>query len=98
MDFTSPMHLILIIIIIALLFGGKKIPELMRGIGSGIKEFKKASSLDGESEKKPGDKPDSTSGQNLPDSAQTTNQPSSGKTTDHPADQGSGTASGPITN
>ncbi|MDP2089242.1 MAG: twin-arginine translocase TatA/TatE family subunit [Flavobacteriaceae bacterium] len=33
---------ILILVIVLLLFGGKKIPELMKGIGSGIKEFKKA--------------------------------------------------------
>lgn len=33
---------ILIIAIILLLFGGKKIPELMKGIGTGIKEFKNA--------------------------------------------------------
>ena len=33
---------ILIIVAILLLFGGKKIPELMRGLGSGIKEFKDA--------------------------------------------------------
>jgi sec-independent protein translocase protein TatA len=33
---------ILIIAIILLLFGGKKIPELMKGIGNGIKEFKNA--------------------------------------------------------
>jgi sec-independent protein translocase protein TatA len=35
-----------------LLFGGKKIPELMKGIGQGMKEFKKASRVDDESEKK----------------------------------------------
>ena len=35
---------ILIILIIVLLFGAKKIPELMKGLGSGIKEFKKAAS------------------------------------------------------
>jgi sec-independent protein translocase protein TatA len=35
-----------------LLFGGKKIPELMKGIGQGMKEFKKASKLDDEPEKK----------------------------------------------
>ena len=35
-------ELIIIAIVILLLFGGRKIPELMRGMGSGIKEFKKA--------------------------------------------------------
>jgi sec-independent protein translocase protein TatA len=48
MDFSSPMHLILIILIIVLLFGGKKIPELMKGLGQGMKEFKKASQFDSE--------------------------------------------------
>lgn len=33
----------LIVLAVLLLFGGKKIPELMRGLGSGIKEFKDAS-------------------------------------------------------
>jgi sec-independent protein translocase protein TatA len=35
-----------------LLFGGRKIPELMKGIGQGMKEFKKASKVDGEGETK----------------------------------------------
>jgi len=52
LDFSSPMHLILILLVIVLLFGGKKIPELMKGIGQGMKEFKKASALDDEKEKK----------------------------------------------
>jgi sec-independent protein translocase protein TatA len=52
MDFTSPMHLILILLVVVLLFGGRKIPELMKGIGEGMKEFKKASRLDEEAEKK----------------------------------------------
>jgi sec-independent protein translocase protein TatA len=43
MDFTSPMHIILILAVVVLLFGGKKIPELMKGLGQGVKEFKKAS-------------------------------------------------------
>tara|TARA_B100000795_G_scaffold62352_1_gene41871 strand:- start:7437 stop:7595 length:159 start_codon:yes stop_codon:yes gene_type:complete len=34
---------VLILLAVLLLFGGKKIPELMRGLGSGIKEFKDAS-------------------------------------------------------
>ncbi len=37
-------ELIIIIVVVLILFGGKKIPELMRGFGSGIKEFKKAQS------------------------------------------------------
>lgn len=36
-------QIVLIAIVILLIFGGKKIPELMRGLGSGIKEFKDAS-------------------------------------------------------
>jgi sec-independent protein translocase protein TatA len=36
-------EIIIIGVIILLLFGGKKIPELMKGLGSGINEFKKAS-------------------------------------------------------
>ena len=39
----GPMQIALIVVIVLLLFGGKKIPELMRGLGSGIKEFKDAS-------------------------------------------------------
>ena len=37
---------IIIALVILVLFGGRKIPELMRGLGSGIKEFKKASNDD----------------------------------------------------
>ncbi len=36
-------ELIIIAIVLLLLFGGRKIPELMRGLGRGIKEFKDAS-------------------------------------------------------
>jgi sec-independent protein translocase protein TatA len=43
-------EILLIVGIALLLFGGKKIPELMRGLGEGIKEFKKASK--GESDDK----------------------------------------------
>ncbi|MBT8274088.1 MAG: twin-arginine translocase TatA/TatE family subunit [Bacteroidia bacterium] len=35
--------MVLIVVVVLLLFGGKKIPELMRGLGTGIKEFKDAS-------------------------------------------------------
>jgi len=39
----GPFEIILIVALILLLFGGKKIPELMRGLGQGMNEFKKAS-------------------------------------------------------
>lgn len=38
----GPMEIILIVLIVVILFGGRKIPELMKGIGQGMKEFKKA--------------------------------------------------------
>lgn len=42
MDLFAPNHIILILLIVLLLFGGKKIPELMRGLGKGVKEFNDA--------------------------------------------------------
>lgn len=39
-------QMMLILAVILLLFGGKKIPELMKGLGSGVKEFKKAAKDD----------------------------------------------------
>ena len=39
-------QIVLIAVVVLLLFGGRKIPELMRGLGSGIKEFKDASKED----------------------------------------------------
>ena len=41
---------IVILLFVLLLFGGKKIPELMRGLGSGIKEFKDATKGEGKDE------------------------------------------------
>ncbi|MDB9895835.1 MAG: Sec-independent protein translocase subunit TatA/TatB [Flavobacteriales bacterium] len=37
----GPWQIILIVLVVLLLFGGKKIPELMKGLGQGISEFKK---------------------------------------------------------
>jgi sec-independent protein translocase protein TatA len=42
----GPTEIILILVVVVLLFGGKKIPELMKGVGQGMKEFKKASRVD----------------------------------------------------
>lgn len=53
----GPGQIVLIVVILLLLFGGKKIPELMRGLGQGMKEFKNASKEDdtqsSEKDKKP---------------------------------------------
>ena len=45
-------EILIILAVVLLLFGGKKIPELMKGLGSGIKEFKNAAKDD----KQPADK------------------------------------------
>jgi len=45
-------EILLILLVIVLLFGGRKIPELMKGLGQGMKEYKKASNFDDEPEKK----------------------------------------------
>ncbi len=45
-------EIFLIILVVLLIFGGKKIPELARGLGKGIREFKNASSGADEEEKK----------------------------------------------
>lgn len=48
----GPWQIAVIVVIVLLLFGGKKIPELMRGLGSGIKEFKDATKEDDKLEEK----------------------------------------------
>jgi sec-independent protein translocase protein TatA len=47
------MEWVLILLAIILLFGARKIPELMKGLGSGIREFKKAASGDEEKPTQP---------------------------------------------
>ena len=48
----GPWQIVLLVLLVLLLFGGRKIPEIMRGLGSGIKEFKDASKEDDPEEKK----------------------------------------------
>ena len=38
----GPWQVVLIVLVVLILFGGKKIPELMKGLGKGMKEFKDA--------------------------------------------------------
>ena len=38
----GPWQIVLVVVVILLLFGGRKIPELMKGLGKGMKEFKDA--------------------------------------------------------
>ena len=62
-------HLLIVAIIVLVLFGGRKIPEMMRGLGFGIKEFKDAVK---EEDKKPTDytqsNTNSTTNTNIPPS------------------------------
>lgn len=48
LGFIGPWQVVLIVAIVLLLFGGKKIPELMKGLGKGMKEFKNATKEDEE--------------------------------------------------
>ena len=52
--FLGPTELILILLVVLLLFGGRKIPELMRCLGRGVKEFKDSSKEDGKDGNKDG--------------------------------------------
>ncbi len=55
----GPWQLIIVIAVVLLLFGGKKIPELMKGVGQGIREFKDG--MNGDANKtNPSDKKDET--------------------------------------
>jgi sec-independent protein translocase protein TatA len=47
----GPNQIIIILVIVVLLFGAKKIPELMKGVGKGIKEFKDATGKEEENKK-----------------------------------------------
>ena len=44
----SPTHLIIVLVVVLLLFGAKRIPELARGLGAGVREFKKGAEGEGE--------------------------------------------------
>lgn len=57
-------HLLIVAIILLVLFGGRKIPEMMRGLGSGIKEFKDA--VKEEDKKSPEDVVNNTTPPNNP--------------------------------
>lgn len=48
----GPWQIVLVVVLVLLLFGGRKIPELMRGLGGGIKEFKDAVKEDEKDPKK----------------------------------------------
>ncbi len=69
MDIFSGQHIILILLIVLLMFGGKKIPELMRGLGKGIREFKDAKDnvkreIDGHINDEPGSNSNKTNSTN----------------------------------
>lgn len=49
---VGPWQIVILALVVILLFGGKKIPELMKGIGKGIKEFKKGINPDEDEDEK----------------------------------------------
>ena len=51
---ASPSHLIIVLVIILLLFGAKRIPELAKGLGTGIKELREGVSADDDKPEVPG--------------------------------------------
>ena len=54
---VGPWQIVLIVLLVLLLFGGKKIPELMKGLGKGVKSFKDGvNGLEEKDEKKTEDK------------------------------------------
>ena len=56
MSMPGPLELLVIFLVVLLLFGGKKLPEVGRALGEGIKEFKKAIQGDSGSDKGKSDK------------------------------------------
>lgn len=44
----GPWQIAIVVALVLLMFGGKKIPELMKGLGTGIKEFKDATKIEDE--------------------------------------------------
>lgn len=52
MGSVGPWQIVLIVAVLLLLFGGRKIPELMRGLGKGVKEFKEATKPEEDGEEK----------------------------------------------
>ena len=51
-------ELIIIVFVVLLLFGGKKIPELMNGLGKGVRSFKKGMNENEDEIKRPADEPE----------------------------------------
>jgi sec-independent protein translocase protein TatA len=44
----SPIHLIIVLVVVLLLFGARRVPELARGLGEGVREFRKSTQGEGE--------------------------------------------------
>jgi sec-independent protein translocase protein TatA len=68
----SPMHLLIIAVVILVLFGGRKIPEVMRGLGQGVREFKDG--MRGDQPSQPVNPPANPPATNPPPSTSTTEE------------------------
>ena len=56
MNMPGPLEILLIFLVVLLLFGGKKLPEVGRALGEGIREFKKSLQGKSESDEEKGEK------------------------------------------
>ncbi|SEC42760.1 sec-independent protein translocase protein TatA [Tenacibaculum sp. MAR_2009_124] len=56
LGFVGPWQIAIVVALVLLMFGGRKIPELMRGLGTGIKEFKDATKTETDGEEQLKDK------------------------------------------
>lgn len=63
----GPFEIILVLVIVLLLFGGKKIPELMKGMGKGIKNFKDGLNTDEDDEEEKNQKKNTKDGNKVED-------------------------------
>src|SRR6185369_11597987 len=83
--FFGGWEIVLILAVVLILFGAKKLPELAKGLGQGIKEFKKATSevsneinraMEDDPYRRPVHRPEPTEPKSLPDSTASTASPS----------------------
>lgn len=83
----GPLELIIILVIVTMLFGVGKLPEVFGSVGRGVREFRRASEGDDETSSKPAQANDEISDSSADTAADTTVDTSADTSTDKPAPQ-----------